>query len=209
MTEWCGRTAYQFVARKKETNTPMPVGKGDVTILDDTINDVCLEPDGGGYAYSFKGGMPTSIVTIERSRVRLGCDPKLAAPFNRNIAGVFLMESAPASRPGAGDEAHDGGTFKLRLVEPDWEVGTVYPGVNKAKRSLAKIGAVQYCRIDWGDAGRMVQNGGNGIALEVFKSCINFSFSGAPAKWAGKMVFKGTPYPSWAAFATANAGLRA
>jgi len=204
VSEWCGRTAYQFVARMKESGTPQPVGKGDVTILDDTITDVCLENTGGGYAISFKGGMPESRVTIERSKIRLGCDPKLDPKFGKNISGCFLSESAPESAPGAGDAAHPGGTMSFTVIEPDWEVGTVYQGYGSAKRSLAKIGATERFRLDWGDAGRIVQNGGNGIALEIFNSCDNFYFSGTPAEFRGKVKYKGTTYPDWRAFAKSH-----
>jgi hypothetical protein len=208
VTRWCGRTRLQIVNRMAESGTPMPIGYGDVLLQGDHVEDVCLESGGGGSAYTFRGGMPDSAVTLQRCRVRLGCDSRLAAPFNKNITGALVMDSAGESSPGAGDAAWPGGTESLTLTEPDFEVGTVYPGVGSARRSNVKVGAVGVFTINWGARGRIV-GGTNGIALEILNSCQQFRFTGDPVAWKGEVKYKGTRFPSWSAFATAHQELRA
>jgi hypothetical protein len=209
VTKWCGRTRIQIVNRMNEAGDPMPVGYGDVLIQDDYVEDVCLEGGGGGSAYTFRGGMPTSTVTLERCKVRLGCNPALAMPFAKNITGSLVMDSSTESKPGAGDMAHPGGTEQLILIEPDFEVGTAFPGVGSARRPNVKVGAVGSFVLHWGANGRIVQGAGaHQIALEIANSTQAFRFSGAPSAWSGQVKYKGTTFPSWSAFSGAHPELR-
>jgi hypothetical protein len=117
-----------------------PIGKGDVNIQDRTVKEVCVGQ--GGSAYTFRGGMPHSRVTMRRVKAQLGCDPMLATPFNQNICGVVSMDSADETRPGAGDAAYPGGTDQLYLDECDFEVGTVWPGRTGMIRPVVQVSAV-------------------------------------------------------------------
>lgn len=205
-TKWIAGSRLFIVNRKKEVTTPMPVGYGDIYLLNDYAEDCGIAH--GGSVYQFRGGCPTTNVKLERCTVRLGCNKDLALPFRKSITGALVMDSSRESKPGAGDDAHPGGTKSLTLIEPDFEVGTVWAGEGSARRSNVKVGAVQSFHIEWGDTGRIV-GGTNGIALEVQKSCLAFSWSGRPKEWRGTILFRGKPYQNWDAFARDNVHLEA
>jgi len=116
-----------------------PPGKGDVTIRDRTIEDVCIGQ--GGSALTFRGGMPDSTIRLERVKARLGCKPQLAAPFNQNICGVLSVDSADETAPGKGDAAWPGGTLACYVTDCDFEVGTIYPGRTGMIRPVISIAA--------------------------------------------------------------------
>lgn len=200
-TRWCGRTRIQIVNRMKEVTTPMPEGYGDVTILDDEVEDVCLQADGS--AYTFRGGMPKSHVKLERCRVRMGCNPNLAAPFRNRITAALVMDSGKESKPGAGDAAWPGGTATLTLIEPDFEVRAGPNQQQGARRTNVKVSDVGCFTINWGEAGRIV-GGTNGIAMEILPSCQLFKFSGDPAEWKGEIRYRGERFFTWASFAAAH-----
>ena len=200
----CGRTRLQVVSRKKEVATPMPVGRGDFTISNETVEDVGIND--GGYAYTFGGGMPDSTVTLTNCSVRLGCDKLLASPFNKWISGCFLMQSSPESKPGAGDDAHPGGTLALNLIAPKFEVGEFWPGTQQ-RRTGSVIGAVGVCSIDWSGGWAIQHPGAFKTALDIKKSCQSFKWTGAPAKWGGEMIYKGKSYATWDDFAQSADGM--
>lgn len=184
----CQRTAYQDVSRQNEGK----VGIGNVTLEDVDIEDVCLESGGGGSALTFRGGCPTSEIRLTHVKVRLGCNPKLAAPFNQNITGALLVDS--------GQYAYPGGVKHTHLKQCDFEVGTVYPGVNQAKRSNVKVEVgdltIEDTRI-WG--------GTNGIALEITTpGTVRFIGTNTVQ---GKILYLGQPYTTLAELQAAHPGL--
>ena len=204
----CGRTRIQQANRKTNYGVPFPVGYGNQTFIDEDVEDVCLEQNGGGSAYTFHGGCPTSTITLQGCKVRLGCAPTLAAPFNRSITGAVMVHSGKASQVGAGDEAHEGGTGRLVLPEPDIEVGTVWPGVGSAIRVNVDVSDCGEFLLQWGQGGRILSNGANKIALEIGPSVKRFAYTGQPAEWNGIVKYKGTPFNSWDLFAAAHPELR-
>lgn len=199
LISWCGRTALQIVNRVKEVDTMMPQGYGDVTVENEEVVDVCLEQGGGGSAYTFRGGMPSSTITMKRVSVRLGCDAALHKDLQGRATGALLMDSGPESNPGAGDMAWPGGTAALRCYDQDYEVGTVYPGVGSAKRPCVKVGAVKL--FTWTD-GRIKVPAGE-TALEIQHSCETFMWSGKP-EVVGKVRYKGQLYDEWDDFTSAH-----
>jgi hypothetical protein len=172
----CGRTALQIVNRMKESGTPMAEGKGNVTISYEEVTDVCLGMGGGGSAYTLRGGMPNSVVTLTGCMVRLGCDSKLALPFNENITGALVMDSGPESKPGAGDAAWPGGTKELHVIGCSFEVGKVFPGVGGARRPNVKVGDVGLFVLQ--DSHIIQHPGAHQIALEIEATCKSFKFAG-------------------------------
>lgn len=199
LVQWCGRTALQIVNRMKEVDDDMPEGYGDVVIEDETVIDACLEQGGGGSAYTFRGGMKDSSITMNRVNVRLGCDPALNKALHGRATGALVMDSSPESAPGAGDMAWPGGTNELRCTDCDFEVGTVYPGTGSAKRPNVKVGAVKL--FTW-KGGRIKVPAGE-VALEIQKSCDTFLWSGSPVI-EGKVVYKGERFNSWDEFTDAH-----
>lgn len=119
-----------------------PVGKGDVTIRDRVIEDVCVGQ--GGSALTFRGGMPTSTIRIQRVNATLGCKSGLANPFNQNICGVLSIDSADETAPGKNDAAWPGGTQDCYVTDCEFEVGTVYPGRTGMIRPVIQVSSLQY-----------------------------------------------------------------
>lgn len=193
--KWCGRTALQIVNRMKEVNDPYPEGFGDVTLEDCSAEDVCLEQGGGGSAYTFRGGMKESVVTMKRVTVRLGCNVDLHPTLRGRATGALMMDSGPESNPGAGDAAWPGGTKELRCTDCDFEIGTAYPGVGSAKRPCVKVGAVGL--FTW-TGGRIKVPAGE-IALEIQVSCQHFLWSGTP-EIEGMVRYRGATYQTWDEF---------
>ncbi len=196
---WCGRTALQIVNRMKEVDDDMPEGYGDVVVEGEAVEDVCLEQGGGGSAYTFRGGMKDSTITMNRVTVRLGCNKDLHAALRGRATGALLMDSGPESKPGAGDMAWPGGTKALIVKDCDFEVGTVYPGTGSAKRPNVKVGAVGM--FTWKD-GRIVVPAGE-TAIEIQKSCEHFLWSGSP-EVVGKVSYKGEKFTDWDDFTSAH-----
>lgn len=202
VTRWCGRTNRQWVARQNEGS----VAKGDVTVTNEYVEDVCLGQGGGGAAYSCHGGCPTSNFTFRNVTVRLGCNTSLALPFNRNITGSFMFRSAPESAPGAGDAAWPGNTKSLTLENVDCEVGTAYPGVGSARRANGDFAAIETMRL-LGNV-RWVQGpGADATAFKVSGSVVDFKWSAASVQWAGEFNYKGRRYKGWDAFAASPDGI--
>lgn len=196
---WCGRTALQVVGRKQENGVDQPVPHGDITLDSEYVEDVCLEQNGGGSAYSFDGGMPDSVITMKKITGRLGCNADLNPALRGRATGMLMMRSGPASSPGSGDEAYPGGTKELRCTDNDFEVGTVYPGQGSAKRPCVRVGA---CGLfTWTD-GRIVVPKGE-VALEIFASCNTFLWSGSP-EVVGKVNYKGEAFDDWDEFVNAH-----
>lgn len=117
------------------------VGKGDVKIVNRYTEDACIGQ--GGAALTFRGGMPTSTVTIDGWTCKLGCKETLTAPFNQNICGAIVVDSGPESHPGAGDAAWPGGTGAVELLNSTIEVGTIYPGRTGMIRPVVDIADVR------------------------------------------------------------------
>lgn len=194
-----GRTFLQIVNRKNEGLE----GFGNILVQDCDAEDGCLEGGGGGSLLTFRGGMPTSDVVIERFTARLGCNELLAKDFQDSITGVLLMDSAGPSQPGKGDEAWDGGTGALHVIDPDWEVGTKYGGKGSAIRPLAKIGAVEFAELVFTGSkpGRMIRRGvSTPVALEVFNSAKRFKIRGDPTEFEGQVYYQGRKYGNYSAF---------
>ncbi len=112
-------------------------GVGDVTIEDRETREVCIVQ--GGSAFTFRGGMPNSTISMKRVKVRLGCDKAIAAPWNQRICGVVSIDQADETAPGKGDGAWPGGTGAFLADQLDFEVGTVYPGVTGQIRPVIQI----------------------------------------------------------------------
>jgi hypothetical protein len=197
--KWCGRTALQVVNRMNENGTPMPEGYGDVTVEDESVEDVCLEQGGGGSAYTFRGGMKDSVVTLNRTTVRLGCNAALHTSLRGRATGALVMDSGPESAAGAGDAAWPGGTKELHVNDADWQTESVYDGTGSAERSCVKVAEVGL--FSWND-GRIVVPV-NDLALEIFPSCKAFWWSGSP-EIVGKVRYWGATYPDWASFTRAH-----
>ena len=204
MVKWCGRTALQVVNRMAENGTPEPEGYGDVTVEDETVEDVCLEQGGGGSAYTFRGGMKDSTVTLRRLTGRLGCDPDLHPSLRGRATGMVVVDSGPESSPGSGDAAWPGGTKAVYMPDCDFEVGTVYPGTGSAKRANVKI---ESCGLFSMTDGRIVVPAGE-VALEIKQSCKEFFWSGSP-EVIGDISYHGTTYATWDGFTAAHPECRA
>ncbi len=186
----CQRTAFQDVSRGSEG----PPGVGDVLLEDCEIQDVCLESGGGGSAITCRGGNPTANWVLRRVKVRLGCDPALKAPYNENITGSVMFDSGMGSHPG--------GTKSVLIDNCDFEVGTVYPGVNQARRVNASFADVAELTIK---DSRIVQGpAAQPIVLEIASSVGTVKFVGANLI-VGRIKYKGDPeYPSFTAFQQAH-----
>lgn len=197
--KWCGRTSLQVVNRMNENGTPMPEGYGDVTVEDETCEDVCLEQNGGGTTYTFSGGMKDSTVTMNRVTVRLGCNPALHSTVRNRATGCLMMQSGPESKPGAGDMAWPGGTKALIVTDCDFQTESVYDGTGSAERPCVKVGAVKL--FQWND-GRVVVPS-HDLAFEIFPSCETFKWSGSP-EVVGKVRYHGTTYATWNDFVIAH-----
>jgi hypothetical protein len=199
ITAHCGRTAFQFVNRQNEGGE----GVGSILIEAHSVEDVCLEQGGGGYGFTFRGGMPTSDIRLRSNKIRLGCRRLLSDTFNQNIAGALLCDSSPESKPGAGDAAWPGGTYSLEMDGEDYEVGTVYPGKGSAIRPVVKVDALQ--RFTMNDCRIVVHrpDGAYPIALEIGNDVGEVQISGTN-EVVGWVVFKGTRYTSWTAFEAAH-----
>jgi len=196
-----GRTALQIVNRMKETTTPMPEGKGNVTIARELVIDVCLGQGGGGSAYTFRGGMPNSTISLENCTVQLGCDPRLAAPFNQNITGCLVVDSGGESKPGAGDMAHPGGTKEVRVKGCSFEVGKVFPGVGGARRPNVRVAE---CGLFILEDSQIIQHpGAHTIAIEVWDSCREFKAVGTNDV-LGQVMYKKVLFQTWALFQAAH-----
>lgn len=186
---WAMRTAFQFVNRISEG----PIGKGNILIQDHTIQDVCLEDQGGGSALTFRGGMPDTSIFLTRVKVRLGCDPNLAAPFNENITGALVCDS--------GLGAHPGGTKELHIEGCDWQVGKFWPGLSGARRRSALIANVGLCQIK--DSTIKQWPGAMPVALEVASTVGTLSIEG-DTQIIGEISYHGEKYHDAAAFRQAH-----
>ena len=186
----CQRTAFQDVSRPGEG----PIGKGDVLLEDVEAVDVCLEQGGGGSAITCRGGNPSSNWTLRRVRVRLGCDAALKAPYNENITGSVVFDN--------GSGGTYGGTKSVLMDQCDFEVGTVYPGANNAKRSNVRLEVVESVTI----RNTRIKGGTNGIALEIATSVPTVRFEGTNSI-TGKILYHGTPYATLDDLKAAQPGL--
>jgi hypothetical protein len=135
-TGMCGGCDLFFANRMNEG----PIGVGNITIQDRYTEDVCIGQ--GGSALTFRGGMPNSVITINRWKCRLGTKASLAAPFNQNICGAIVTDSADETAPGKGDAAYPGGQKALHLSGSDIEVGTIWPGRTGMIRPIVAIDAL-------------------------------------------------------------------
>jgi len=196
-----GRTALQIVNRMKETATDMPEGKGNVKVYGERVTDVCLGQGGGGSAYTFRGGMKDSVITLEACDVQLGCDPLLAAPFNQNITGCLVVDSGGESKPGAGDMAWPGGTKEVHVKGCSFEVGKVFPGVGGARRPNVRVAECGLFTLT--DSAIIQHPGAHTIALEVWDTCHEFKSIGTNDV-RGQIMFKGFLFNSWALFQQAH-----
>lgn len=124
---WCGRTASQWHSRVNEG----PYGVGKVLLEDGLIEDVCLQSGGGGYALTC-AGRHSGEFRFRGVTVRLGCNPRLAGPRNRNICGAFTVYNG-----GGSDNIP---TSDIVIENCDFEFGRYFPGEDSARRPLVKIG---------------------------------------------------------------------
>jgi len=177
------------------------VGKGDITIEDRYTEDVCVGQGGSGL--SFRGGMPTSKIHIKRWKLRLGCKATLAAPFNDNICGGLVVDSADETTPGRGDAAWPGGTGELVLDNCDLEVGTIYVGRTGMIRpvvSVASLGSFVWL------GGRMKVRRAAGaypIGLNIEDTVGRVAIGDKP-EWDGWVQYHGTRYQTLDAFLSAH-----
>ncbi len=191
-----GRSRIQVVNRKTENGHLEPIGFGDFVIKDEIITDSNIND--GGCTFSFMGGMPTSNVMLENVTTRLGCDSALASDLRNNISGIFVMQNAGPSAPGAGDEAHDGGTKTLTWKDCTFEVGLVYPGKGSFVRDALTVGAVENFTMIGGVYRQATSR--NRALLDINTSCLNFKVLRDPDIFEGTINYKGTLYKSWDLF---------
>lgn len=123
----CGRTAFQHVARVNEGLA----GQGRVIVEDGMIEDVCLQSGGGGSALTV-AGRHYGAFEFSRVRVRLGCNPRLAAPRNINITGALVVY--------LGEGSENIPTSDVVVDQCDFEFGEFFTGQGSARRPLVKIG---------------------------------------------------------------------
>jgi hypothetical protein len=151
--KWAGRTAVQVVSRAGEG----PPGRGNVVIEACTIEDVCLEDNGGGSALTFRGNLDGGVL-IRDTSVHLGGNPRLHPSVNRNITGALVMDS--------GSGAQGMGTRDLVIDGCRFEIGPHFVGKGSARRPNVVIGQVKHVVIR---ATRILNHPGsdNALVLEL------------------------------------------
>lgn len=127
---WCGRTAFQMVARTGEGAD----GQGTVVLRRLEIEDVCLEQGGGGSALTFAGNHNGKAL-IENVTVRLGANPRLHAAYSKNITGAFVAYA------GGGSEGRP--TREIVVKDCHFQVGPHFVGEGAARRPNVNIAAVE------------------------------------------------------------------
>lgn len=193
---WMGGCAVLVVNRQNEGSA----GVGDFNFRDCYIEDVCIGQ--GGSALTFRGGMPTSIVTMERVTARLGCHRRLAMPWADNICGVVSVDEADETRPGAGDAAWPGGTGQLILHDCDFEVGTVYHGRTGQIRPVVQVSALGSLVISNTRIAVTRASGAYPIALAIGPGVTSIKFLGSN-QIDGWIDYQGTRFTSLALFKNA------
>jgi hypothetical protein len=191
-----GRTAIQMIARTGEG----PVGSGNVLIDRCYVEDVCLESGGGGSAFTFRGGMPTSSVTIQDTVVRLGCNAALDPSYGANITGALVVDEEPNSG-GSGITVYPGGTGEVHLNNFDSEVGLYYVGSGSAPRPNIRVLVAGLLEIN---SLRAIQHpGANQTALEIGSNVGTTKIhSSGTYNVVGKVRYHGVLYTDWATFLT-------
>jgi len=201
---FAGRTAFQDVSRMSEGKE----GHGKLTYTNVYVQDVCLEQGGGGSAFTFAGGRPTSDILLDGCVVRLGCDARLISPFNQNITGSLVVSNPHESAPGKGDGAWPGGVHLFVVQHSTFEVGTIYSGQGSALRSNVKIDcpAVGYFFND--DSILTTRGAGQiAVALEVTNQAGPVQFTNMRTV-TGKVKYRDDPvYNDFAAFQAAHGEL--
>lgn len=146
----CGRSAIQVVNRQSENGTPQPIGIGNIVVSNCYVEDCGIND--GASALTFRGGMPSSNITIDDVIIRYGCNPALDSKFQKNIAGLLVVDSGGDSDPNDtfDDSAWPGGCKSLTIRDCDWEIGTLYPGTGSFLRDSAIISHVKECIIESG-----------------------------------------------------------
>ena len=190
---WCFRTAVQWVCRMTGTDPQPHACVGDFTIENLFVEDVCLEDGGGGSALTFRGGMPNTVVTVKGTIIRQGCNPAIAAPFNKSVTGCFVVDSAADAWPG--------GTKELHVQNCVFEIGLAYPGAGNARRSNVKLSDVGQV---WFLGSQIINHpGAHPIALEIGQN-VGLLKIDASTLIVGRIKFHGTEYPDQAAFKAAH-----
>lgn len=128
--KWAGRTAVQVVCRSHEG----PGGQGNVIIDGCTIEDVCLEDDGGGSALTFRGNLNGKVL-IRNTTVKLGANPRLHPRLRGNITGALVMD--------IGSGAGQRGTKELTIEGCHFQVGPAYVGKGAARRPNVNVSHVE------------------------------------------------------------------
>lgn len=136
--KWCGRTAIQVVNRLSEG----AFGYGDVVIRNCKIEDVCLEPQGGGSAITVKGNLDGDVI-IKNNVVKLGGNPNLHPSVQGNITGSIVIEWGK----NVTDSANNAGVNNTVLVGNTFEVGKFFGGVDDARRTNVVIQASRRLQI--------------------------------------------------------------
>lgn len=202
---WAGRTAWQFVNRMSEGK----IGVGKLTFRSCYVKDVCLEQGGGGYAFTFAGGCPTTDILIDGCNVQLGCDPALGIASRANITGCLVVSNPQESAPGKGDGAYPGGIHVMVVQNTTFEVGTVYPGSGSALRPTVYLDCPAAGYFFNNDTFKTTRSAPGQIAV-----ALTVTDQAGPVHFAGTMTVTGQvkyrddpPYVNWAAFEAAHAEL--
>lgn len=177
------------------------VGRGDTNVFDRYIEDVCVGQ--GGSALTFRGGVPGGKINLTRVTARLGCNKRLAAPFNQNICGVFSSDSADETRPGANDAAWPGTYAEVNFSGIDFEVGTVYPGRTGMIRPVVVPGNCDLFTMHDSRIRVTRAPGAYPIGLSIPETCKKVQIWGRNEIdcW---VEFHGARYTSWNLFVTAH-----
>ncbi len=186
---WAGRTFFQMANRRGEG----PAGYGNLTFRDIVVEDTCLEDGGGGSAFSFHGRHQGTIL-LERVKVRLGANPELPEPWNRNITGALVAF--------AGGDTGGAPNGDLVVRQCDFQVGPFYDGVGAARRANVEI---RECRSFVLEATRIAQLGPDPRpALEIASDLITGSIVlDDDCVIVGRCVFDGVSYPNYASMLAA------
>lgn len=181
---WAGRTALQDANRRWEGDEEKPAGQGKRMVVGCSIEDVCLQAQGGGSALTFKGGAPTSDILIKNTKVSLGCTPGLKPKWQPNITGSLVVEE----KSGFGLNY---GYRSLKVEGCEFRVGEVYPGVGSARRTNVMIDNVQW--VHFRDVA--IWQGQDAVkrSLEIGPQVKAVAFRGE-IDIRGEIVVKGTTY---------------
>lgn len=196
-----GRTAWQNLARKYDG----PIGAGDFTMRGCTIEDVCLESGGGSSAICYRGGYPNSTLLIENTKIRGGCDPKLA--YNTaSITGALVVDE---EKTNGVPTVWPGGIKAVRLINLDIEYGTVFPGSGSAVRPILRVlGPCELLEIVNVRCHVRRLPTDAPVALEIGVGVQKVKISGTN-DFVGQCWYRGTKYPTLDAMLLAHPELKA